>query len=479
MYKVPKANADIDIQSTLVSSSNNKTYKMGPPANNPNQNPTAGIYAGMYVQGNGVPADTTVSSVSANTITFTQSLTSNIGDTLTFSAYGYANAIDQTFNLKVNHYFNSSTLNGENVGELVEVFLNNIEVNGWQIPNNGSDSVNPLYNGWYATAKNTVTGLKQKVLISSSQLDTNGTKFGFFMSTAPTNITLKYVGYDGSELRDLEKSLYNWPAGPAAIVGNLREIYACEKLLNERSVNYWFQDREFLNGLVQGQNLFSQHKSYMMQTNPEVLGINYYDVQYTNPAAVSVDVLPIEYLWYYFPGNEMQDQKWYQSQLVDEYSLSYSTTLNTGFRAKMAIANNTSHMVYLNKDSDSLNQFTIKLNLWTHEIIAPSDPEIVEKVIDQSNITEVVQLDSPWIQSKDVANKLLNVVQKGIDGFSRDTTIQIFGNPLIQVGDIISLSYGLAGLNLQKYLVHSVTHNFSQGLKTTLVLNMLDRGVLR
>jgi hypothetical protein len=39
----------------------------------------------------------------------------------------------------------------------------------------------------------------------------------------------------------------------------------------------------------------------MMQTTPEISGINYYDVQYSTPAAVSVDVFPIQYMMSYFP----------------------------------------------------------------------------------------------------------------------------------------------------------------------------------
>ena len=229
--------------------------------------------------------------------------------------------------------------------------------------------------------------------------------------------------------------------------------------------------------MIQNQNLFSKYDSYIMQTTPQAAGINYYDIQYTTPAATSVDVLPIEYLWYYFPGTQPIDQQYYQKQLVDEYSLAYSTPINTGFRARMAIANNSSHMVYLKKDSDQQNQFSVTLNLWTHEVVAQSDPEIIEKVVDKSNVSEVVQIDSQWIQSKQSALKLISLIEKGIDGFSKDTTIQVFGNPLIQVGDIITITYSLAGLKEQKYLVHSVSHSFGQGLKTTLVLNMIDRGV--
>ena len=121
--------------------------------------------------------------------------------------------------------------------------------------------------------------------------------------------------------------------------------------------------------------------------------------------------------------------------------------------------------------------FDISLNIWTHEIIAPSDPEVLEKVLDYSNISEVVQLDSNWIQSKDAANKLINIISKGIDIFSKDVSIQMFGNPLIQVGDVVQLSYNLGGLNSQKYIVHSVSQSFDNGLSTSLLLNMISDGV--
>ena len=163
--------------------------------------------------------------------------------------------------------------------------------------------------------------------------------------------------------------------------------------------------------------------------------------------------------------------------MVDEYSLSYSTPINTGFRARMAIVNNVGHMVYLTHASDSVNQFTVSLNLWTHEIVAPSDAQTLQRVIDQANKTEVIQIDSPWIQSRQTANRIIDVIAIGNDGFSKDTQLQVFGNPLIQVGDIINLSYSLAGINSAKYLVHEVDHVFNKGLKTTLTINSLNKSV--
>jgi len=366
----------------------------------------------------------------------------------------YTTSADQAFNLKVIHYPSDGS-DGETAGEVLSAFINNVEITGWQV---ASTATNFITTGWKVLGKNLKTGQQKKPTLPISV--TAGTRFGFVTSITPITITS-----------------ITYPSASSTNSANLREIYACQKPLKERSVSYWYQDRQFLNGLVQGQRLFSLYKSYMMQTNPSALGINYYDVQYTSPAATTVDVLPIEYHWYYFPGIDTVSQNFYQKQWVDEYSLAYSTVINTGFRAKMAIANNCNHMVYLSKESDQINNFTIHLNLWTHEVIAPSDPDLIEVILDQSNITEVAQVDSNWIQSKTSALKIIDTIKKGLDGFTKDVSLTIFGNPLIQVGDVITLTYTLAGLNQQKYLVHSVSHTFGKGLDTKLVLNRVGTGV--
>lgn len=383
--------------------------------------------------------------------------------------YSYTVASDQEYSLRVSVYHSDGS-DGENEGMILNVYLNNIQVTGWQIPDTSNNNSIVVDDGtkdstskhWKTTGINLVNNLPKKVNISPTN-DTYTGKFGFFTSIAP------------AIPEDYTYSNLSSSAGPVSAF--LREIYACEKPLIERSTNYWYQDPEFLNGLIQNRNIFSKYRSYMMQTNPEVTGMNYYDIQYQTPAATSADVLPIEYLWYYFPGTQPTDQQYYQKQLVDEYSLSYSTPINTGFRARMAIINNVGHMVYLTHASDSVNAFTVSLNLWTHEVIAPSDAQTLQRVLDSANVTEAIQVDSHWIQSKQSANRLIDVITIGNDGFSRDTAIQVWGNPLIQVGDIINLTYSLAGISNAKYLVHEVAHVYNKGLKTTLTLNSLNKAV--
>jgi hypothetical protein len=378
-------------------------------------------------------------------------------------AYTLYNDPHEAFHLKFVKYPYNYNNDGEGspdspTGEVWTAFLNNTEISGWNVWNGEK---------WVLTDTNTHTGLRKKPVFSETLV--SGRKFGAFLSADPVEVADSNISYS---------STYSGGAFTAkSKIGYIREIYASEKSLKERSVNYYFQDREFLNGLIQNQKLFNSYREYMMQTQPTIIGINTYDVQYTNGSAVSVDILPVEYAWFYYPGNTLTEQQFVQHQIVDQYSVSYSTPLNTGFRAKFALVNNSSHMVYLKKDSDELNAFVVNLNLWTHETIVPSDPEIIEYVVDAGNIGEVVQLDSSFIQSKEAAGKLLKLISAGIDNFSKDVSLTVFGNPLIEVGDVIGLTYNLMGINQQKYLVHGVSHSYNNGLTTRLTLNMLNRGI--
>lgn len=376
--------------------------------------------------------------------------------------YDYSYVSDVAFNLKVVHYLSDGEDGEQEDKRIVSVFINNIEITGWNEEkiDDYDEEDNPTGSGWKSTPININTGMRQKPYFTDNF--SHGTKFGFMASLVPTQIGGVYPPYVYTQ--------QNLPGYPAY----LREIHATQKPLKERSVSYFYQDREFLNGMVQNQPTYTNSLTYLMQTTPEISGINYYDIQYETPAAVSVDVLPIEYMLNYFPGTDVQDQRNYQKKLVDEYSLAYSTPINTGFRAKMAVANNSPHMVFLSKEADALENATVTFNLWTHEIVAPSAPEILEVVIDPSNIGEVAQVDSEWIQSKDAAQKMLKVISMGIDGFSKTVNLDIFGNPLIQVGDVITLTYNLKGITNQKYLVKAVDHSFSQGLSTKLTLGRIQ-----
>ena len=360
--------------------------------------------------------------------------------------------------MKVVHYPSDSS-SGEVVGETVQVFMNNAQILGWQI---ADSSGNELTNGWKQTPINTVTGLRQFPSLGAAG-NYAGTVFGAYMSTNPISISGRTYNQGNT-------------ISSAVHAGNIRELYATEAILKDKSNNYWFQTNQFLSGLIQNQNIFNSKKSYMMQTSPTAIGINVYDVQYQTPAATNVDILPVQYYQAYYPGGAPIDNSYKREMFVDEYGLAYSTPINTGFRAKFAVANNSPFMVWIHKTPDQLNQTSVMMVLWTHEIVAQSDPAIIEKVVNANNITEVAQVDTNWIQSSYAANKMIGLIAQAIDGFSRDTTVKVFGNPLIQLGDIITLNYSLLGISNRKFVVQSIKHNFKEGLETELTLNGVGTG---
>lgn len=323
---------------------------------------------------------------------------------------------------------------------------------------NGSGSFSSwnICNKFDSQRVNYITGLRKKLDLPYAV--SLGTIFGAVNTTRmPTEI------------------LFTTPTPAAEDIFEMRELYATQTPLSSASINYHYQDKNFLNGAILGQR--NTEKTYCMQTTPEVVGINYYDVEYDSPAAVSTDIYPVEYNWHYFPGSQVDDQKYRQVLTIQDSAVAYSTVVNTGFRGKFMIANNSPHVVFLNKDSDDLNQFNIRLNVWTHEIIAPSAQENIEKIVDPFNSSETIQIDSEWLQSRDAAEKMASTVAAAIDPFSKNINIEIFGNPLIQIGDIINLDYGIKGISQQKHLVKSVSHNFDSGLSTKLGLSPLDYGV--
>jgi hypothetical protein len=387
-------------------------------------------------------------------------------------------AVDDALNLRVATYIVAEA-DGETDSTAFDVFINNSRIIGWmERDTNISSNPNEWQNAWAPMGKNTVTSTRK---IPTIFIDYNvgiPAKFGAYISTSPTPIpVIKWDPATNSAYDDFVQLNMGNVVNTTQVAGSIREIYATRAELKDRNTSYWHQTQQFLNGLIQNQNIYNLYPSYMMQTHPEIVGINVYDVQYQTPAATNVDILPIQYYYKYYPNGNAVDNKYVNELTVDEYSLSYSVPLNTGFRSKFAIANNSPYMVWIHKTPDQLNTGSTQLVLWTHEIVAQSDPRIVERVLNINNATEVAQLDTMWIQSAAAADKMISLVANSIDGFSVDTSLRIFGNPLIQVGDIVSLTYKLTGINQRLFVVQAVKHSFTNGLETTLMLNAVGSGV--
>ena len=82
-----------------------------------------------------------------------------------------------------------------------------------------------------------------------------------------------------------------------------------------------------------------------------------------------------------------------------------------------------------------------------------------------------VQFSSTWIQSQTDAKDLANWIITSQLNKGKSVTMDVFGNPLIEPGDIISINYPLQDMlytDGKKYIVTSTTVDFVEGVNTTI-----------
>jgi len=253
------------------------------------------------------------------------------------------------------------------------------------------------------------------------------------------------------------------------------ELYATQTPLNISDINYHYELPSFANSIVAGHKTFEIN--YMLQTRPQVVGIQYYDVQYSLAPSINAYPLKVQYSWWYF-SDPVNNTTKLNFVTVNEDALNYSLVYNSGFRGRIAIVNSSPSAVWLKKTPDTVNPIDIIFSINSDNIITLGDQQSITKVFDQSGLSDSIEIQSNWVQSRSAADAILSTIFKAIDGFSRDTQISIYGNPLIEIGDVVHIKYSLKNIGINesvsnKYFVESVEQKFDTGLETIITLNQI------
>ena len=94
-----------------------------------------------------------------------------------------------------------------------------------------------------------------------------------------------------------------------------------------------------------------------------------------------------------------------------------------------------------------------------------------DKITDAKQVTT---FDTTWIQTRDAAESLSKFIMTQWAKSTTNIEMSIFGNPIIQVGDIVSISYPDRGFDgTGKFVVRSVSHDLSTGLSTKIKLRSI------
>lgn len=252
----------------------------------------------------------------------------------------------------------------------------------------------------------------------------------------------------------------------------LAEIYACESVLDNK-FKYHFTSQRFLDALVAGKNI--QEKFTMIQTAPQLIGLNMYDVQAQTSPSLGAEPFEIMYDISYStnitPSSTVSTA---HVVTVPGSSLSYSTIINSGYRIKFAVANNTNYSVWTKSTINSKRIVNAGLAVLSRNPIYLTEQQTAERVLNPQNVNEVIEVQSDWIQSKKVANNLMGVIARSSDSFSKDISVTLFGNPLVQIGDVITLTHNYKNINKINFFVHTVEQTLKDGLMTQITMNQIN-----
>lgn len=135
----------------------------------------------------------------------------------------------------------------------------------------------------------------------------------------------------------------------------------------------------------------------------------------------------------------------------------------TSYGAEIYIINNSGTFVPL--DDSELYSFSVVGNY----IVVSGQHEYVSNTLSENTIPEPAIFESSWIQSEADAKNLTTWIQDQWSKKQQVIDMEVFSNPLISVGDIISVNYPSNGFDgTQKFVVTKVGNSFGEGLSTTI-----------
>lgn len=81
-----------------------------------------------------------------------------------------------------------------------------------------------------------------------------------------------------------------------------------------------------------------------------------------------------------------------------------------------------------------------------------------------------IELTGQWLQSRSAANDVAKYIRDRMVLPARTYSLEVYGNPLIEVGDIVGIVWPGRTMADYTYLVTSVSHSWSNGPETTVQL---------
>lgn len=234
---------------------------------------------------------------------------------------------------------------------------------------------------------------------------------------------------------------------------------------------YYFSSSKFLDNIVRGMSQVK--KFYLFQSFPQAYGFKLYDVKHALSPIRShtAQIIPVRYGSQAVPSKTNEKASILGPVNIED--LSYSSLHSTPFRSRFAVVNNTNELVVLSSGKDTATHEPLQI-LANYQLL--SEERIIERVVDP-NYALTIDLSTSWVSSKAEAETISKLLAKATNTFYTDINVSLFGNPLVQVGDIAQVTYGLKRVgydptnpsfdNTLNCIVTSVSQGFNGSLSDT------------
>lgn len=282
--------------------------------------------------------------------------------------------------------------------------------------------------------------------VSAATAQADSGRFGIF-AKGKTNVDIEYIyGVDRSIKEPLDDyGFYDLKYGGIR-GGQWEREYVWETRTRRRRIRKkrWVKEKY-------------RHNQYLFdEFGPYVHEVREYDVKF--------DPAPVRYS-YLFSTNE-----WYSAQVeyVGNPTGAKFIVANTG--RINAVLHGEDRLVYAGA-GNGVNQVFVVLG----QNLEIADEEMVteknEPAIRARGEIEV-ELSSDWIQSKAMAKDIASWMNRHWGGSVDEVRVEVFGNPIVEIGDIVSVKYDEIGATpaTHEYFVVGTQTDFDKGVGTTLRL---------
>lgn len=155
---------------------------------------------------------------------------------------------------------------------------------------------------------------------------------------------------------------------------------------------------------------------------------------------------------------------------IGESSTEYSGEKFTPYRSKFFIKNTADNYV----PAYDMNSEMFGVRISANILVKSEELEFSKKIQNNSQTSNVVEISSDWIQSEENAKRVALVVDKFVK-VSMDTyQVEVFGNPLIEIGDAVNLYYHQSGMvSNSTYIIVGLDEKFDGGFETSVTLRKI------